>query len=173
MTLGERVKYVRKSNKMNQIDFAKALGISQTHVSKIEKDIEHPSETLLRFTSYMFAVNIEWLKTGEGSYNKSHEGLKGEFDEIRQDLEVLMKNMNEHQTLDFLDSFRDFLAIYSTFCDEKKGVDDTSLEAFENVLSSIFVLGFHAKTTDDIYCNRQITLLQDSIDKFVTAVLKK
>lgn len=173
MTLGERMKFVRKSNKMNQVDFAKTLGISQTHVSKIEKDIERPSETLLRFTSYMFAVNIEWLKTGEGTSNKSYEGLKGEFDEIRQDLEVLMKYMNEHQTLDFLDSFRDFLAIYSVFFDNKKGFDDTSLEAFENVLSSIFVLGSHVKTTDDIHCNRQIALLQDSIENFINAVLKK
>lgn len=47
MVLGERVKFVRKSNKLNQADFAKRLGISQTHVSKIEKNVENPSETLL------------------------------------------------------------------------------------------------------------------------------
>lgn len=78
MTLGERIKFVRKNNKLSQVDFAKTLGISQTHVSKIEKDIEHPSETLLRFTSYMFAVNIDWLKTGEGTSSKCNEGLKGD-----------------------------------------------------------------------------------------------
>ena len=47
MTLGDRINFVRKDNKMNQSEFAKTLGISQAHVSKIEKNIENPSETLL------------------------------------------------------------------------------------------------------------------------------
>lgn len=37
MTLGDRINFVRKDNKMNQSEFAKTLGISQAHVSKIEK----------------------------------------------------------------------------------------------------------------------------------------
>lgn len=80
MRLGERIKFVRKNNKLNQTDFASLLGISQTHVSKIEKDVENPSETLLLLISFLFAVNIDWLKNGQGkkeiddsmllSYNK-------------------------------------------------------------------------------------------------------
>ena len=54
MTLGERVKVVRKNNNLNQTLFAESIGISQTHVSKIEKDIENPSETPIRFISYMY-----------------------------------------------------------------------------------------------------------------------
>lgn len=68
MTLGERIKLVRKTNKLNQKNFAAMLGISQTHVSKIEKGVENPSETLLLFMSYKFAVNIDWLKTEQGNY---------------------------------------------------------------------------------------------------------
>ena len=66
MVLGERVKFVRKSNKLNQADFAKRLGISQTHVSKIEKNVENPSETLLKLISIEFGISEEWLKTGAG-----------------------------------------------------------------------------------------------------------
>lgn len=173
MTLGERIKYVRKYNKLNQVDFAKQLGISQTHVSKIEKNVEHPSETLLLFTSYMFAINIDWLKTGDGTPHRQNEGFKGEFDTIRQKLEVMMKYMNDQQSMEFLDSFRNFLSIYSIFFDDKKGFDDERLKAFGTVLRNIFVLSFHLKTTEDIYCEHQIMLLKNSVDNFMEIVLKK
>lgn len=67
MTLGERIAFVRKNNHLNQKTFAEMLGISQTHVSKIENSVENPSETLLLFISYKFAVNIDWLKDEQGS----------------------------------------------------------------------------------------------------------
>lgn len=73
-TLGERLKYVRKTNKLSQVDFAKPLGISQTHVSKIEKDVERPSETLLILISYLFGINITWLKEGTGLPNVFNGG---------------------------------------------------------------------------------------------------
>ncbi|MDE5937204.1 MAG: hypothetical protein K2G83_07345, partial [Ruminococcus sp.] len=41
--------------------------MGQTHISKIEKGVENPSETLLRFISYMYSVDYTWLKTGAGT----------------------------------------------------------------------------------------------------------
>lgn len=67
MTIGERLKIVRKSNNLNQNDFSKKLGISQTHVSKIENNVENPSNTLLRLIALEFNVPIEWLEKGEGN----------------------------------------------------------------------------------------------------------
>ena len=52
-TIGERIKFVRKSNNRTQVQFARELGISQTHISKIEKGVEHPSEMLLLFICSM------------------------------------------------------------------------------------------------------------------------
>lgn len=173
MTLGSRMKFVRKSNKMSQIAFAKTLGISQTHVSKIEKDIERPSETLLRFTSYMFAVNIEWLKTGEGEPHEYNGELTKEFDAMRQKLEVMMKYMNEHQSLDFFDAFKYFNSIYTLNFDEKKGFEDNQLIAFKDVLKSLFILIWHFKITGDMESEKQVILLKDSVDKYIEAVLKK
>lgn len=172
MTLGERMKFVRKSNRLNQIDFAKKLGISQTHVSKIEKDIEHPSETLLRFTSYMFAVNIEWLKTGNGNAHDNNCFFE-EFDVTRQKLETMMNSMNNQQTFNFLNSFKYFTSIYSMFFDDKEGFSDESLTAFEKIINSIFILTLHKKTTDRTECDKQISLLKNSIDDFIKIVLKK
>lgn len=70
MTLGERINFVRKNNKMSQSDFATELGISQAHVSKLEKDMEKPSETLLILIAHRFNINIEWLKKEEGTAEK-------------------------------------------------------------------------------------------------------
>lgn len=67
LTIGEKIKNIRKSNNLTQIEFAKSLGISQTHISKIEKNIEVPSNQLLTFISYRYCVNIDWLN------NKSDE----------------------------------------------------------------------------------------------------
>ena len=39
MTLGERLKYFRKLNKMTQKDVANILGISQSYISRIEKKV--------------------------------------------------------------------------------------------------------------------------------------
>lgn len=172
MTLGERVKYVRKSNKLNQVDFAKKLGISQTHVSKIEKNIENPSETLIRFISYMFAVNITWLKTGDGEPDEYNGGLKEEFNNFRQHLEVMMNNMNEQQTLDFLDTFRAFINIYSLSFDEKMGFEDDITQSFGDLLNFVFILLLRKKTTSDTECKNQVALLKNALDKYVDTVLK-
>lgn len=42
------------------------VGIGQTHISKIEKNIEHPSETLLILISILFGIRITWIKEGTG-----------------------------------------------------------------------------------------------------------
>ena len=65
-TLGERLKCIRKANKLTQIQFAQMVGIGQTHISKIEKNIEHPSETLLILISILFGIRITWIKEGTG-----------------------------------------------------------------------------------------------------------
>ena len=64
-SVGERVLEIRKDAKLTQISFAKQIGISQTHVSKIEKGVEHPSQTLIKYISYSYTVNEERLKTGK------------------------------------------------------------------------------------------------------------
>lgn len=69
MTLGERIKTVRKNSALNQSEFADMLGISQTHVSKVEHGIENPSAALLLLISLKFDVSINWLENGIGNYN--------------------------------------------------------------------------------------------------------
>ena len=66
-TIGERIKEVRKQQKLNQTKFASELGISQNHVSNIENGNENPSTTLVKLISIKFNVSEEWIKDGIGT----------------------------------------------------------------------------------------------------------
>jgi transcriptional regulator with XRE-family HTH domain len=64
--IGERIKIIRKINKLNQEKFSELIGLSQSFLSNAEKDrynltIEH----IIRITN-LFGVNAHWLLIGEG-----------------------------------------------------------------------------------------------------------
>lgn len=123
MVLGERVKFVRKSNKLNQADFAKRLGISQTHVSKIEKNVENPSETLLKLISIEFGISEEWLKTGAGEMviderlplivDKSFLNVK--VKELKEDIEYLLSSDSNFEYGVYAYSLSLFTMLFRTF----------------------------------------------------------
>lgn len=61
MTLGEKLKSIRKLNKLNQNEFSILIGISQATLSELEKDKYKPSlETIISIKN-KFDVNFEWL----------------------------------------------------------------------------------------------------------------
>lgn len=71
MSIGNRVKIIRKYNKMNQKNFSSILGLSQAHISNIENDNDNPSDKLLKSICTNFNVNFEWLKNGIGEMDDS------------------------------------------------------------------------------------------------------
>lgn len=44
MTIGERIALFRKKVKIRQDTFAKSVGVSQSHISKIENNQDEPSD---------------------------------------------------------------------------------------------------------------------------------
>lgn len=74
MTIGERIKEVRKSNNLTQTDFGKQVKISGASVSMIEKGINNPSDQTITLICSKFNVSEQWLRTGEGEMSaKSYE----------------------------------------------------------------------------------------------------
>lgn len=65
-TIGERIRDVRKTLKKTQKEFSQALGLSENYVWQLEKNQREPSERTLNDICRIFAVNPEWLRTGEG-----------------------------------------------------------------------------------------------------------
>lgn len=64
-SIGERFKTIRKSLEMNQIEFAKKIGISQGTLSDIEKSKFKPSIETVISTSEVFGVTTDWLLKGD------------------------------------------------------------------------------------------------------------
>ena len=75
MTVSDRIKQLRKGLKLNQSDFASMVGMSQTHISKIESGKDFASDKLLHVISAEFGVRYSWLKEGEGEVKNDYGSL--------------------------------------------------------------------------------------------------
>jgi len=80
MTIGERIKTLRKYLNLTQQQFASALDIDQGHIAGIEKGTKNPSKPLQKVICLTFHVRDIWLKTGEGEmFNSPEEVLKNQM----------------------------------------------------------------------------------------------
>ena len=61
-----RLKELRNALHINQTEFARRLGISQTAYSMIESGRRPLSEKYIRLMVTLFRVSESWLRTGEG-----------------------------------------------------------------------------------------------------------
>lgn len=66
MTLGERIKTVRKSVKLTQVEFGEKIGIKGNTVTNYESNVRVPQEVTLKAICDKFGISYEWLKYGEG-----------------------------------------------------------------------------------------------------------
>lgn len=67
MSLGEKIRELRKKNGLSQEQLAKTLNVSRQAVQKWEKDINEPSIDTIKFIASYFQVDYEFLLNGEGS----------------------------------------------------------------------------------------------------------
>lgn len=84
-TLIQRLKQLRKALKINQTNFAKQLGITQTAYSMIENGNNPLSDRYIKVICSAFNVNEHWLRTGEGDMFFSSPYEK-EFTEVFSNL---------------------------------------------------------------------------------------
>lgn len=66
MTLGERLKALRKEHGMTQTEFGRKIGVSGATISTSESGKTKPDEQTLRAICSEFNVNRTWLETGAG-----------------------------------------------------------------------------------------------------------
>lgn len=62
----ERLKTLRKSLGMTQIEFAEIINSSNGHVSDMEKGRKNITESTMDLLELKKNVNIDWLRTGKG-----------------------------------------------------------------------------------------------------------
>jgi transcriptional regulator with XRE-family HTH domain len=68
MTMNERIKRLRRENKLSQVKFAEMMGITQSVVSLIESGHTNVSVDILKKISKQFDVSIDWLIYGKDKY---------------------------------------------------------------------------------------------------------
>ncbi len=83
-----RIKELRKTEKLNQTDFADKINLSQDTISKYEKGERELTDRVISDICREFNVNEEWLRHGTGDmYRKMTKE-----EETLQHLEKLLKN---------------------------------------------------------------------------------
>ena len=74
MNISERIKSIRKDNKLSQSTFGEKLGTSRDVISNIEIGRVEPNGMIINLICSTFNVNKEWILTGEGeAYSISKE----------------------------------------------------------------------------------------------------
>ena len=71
MSIGERIKELRKQNNISQVQLAKSLNISRQAVSKWENDLAEPDTLNLIQLADVLATDSEYIATGSHSKIKS------------------------------------------------------------------------------------------------------
>jgi transcriptional regulator with XRE-family HTH domain len=66
MTTSERIRQARKTLKMSQPDFAKAIFISKGYIAELECNHRRANDRIIHLISLTFGISEKWLKTGEG-----------------------------------------------------------------------------------------------------------
>lgn len=66
MTIGERIKEVRKTEKLTQQEFADRLNLKRNTVGSYEVNVVDPSDRTIKDICDKFGIREEWLRTGEG-----------------------------------------------------------------------------------------------------------
>lgn len=65
--IGNRIRQLRKQIGFTQEIFVRELGISSSHLSKIEAGKDFPSNQLIKSISRLYDVSEVWLRTGLGT----------------------------------------------------------------------------------------------------------
>lgn len=91
-TVSDRIKFVRKHFHLNQTEFAGIIGMSQTHISKIESGKDNASDKVLLTICSEFNINFDWIKSGIGVMETQGESSRTPNDIALQIKKYLMSS---------------------------------------------------------------------------------
>jgi len=66
MTISKRIRHLRLTLNMSQVEFAKAIYISNGYIAELECEHRKVNDRIVHLISLTFGVNEKWLKNGEG-----------------------------------------------------------------------------------------------------------
>lgn len=94
MTIGERIKALRKEKSLSMEDFGAVIGMGKSAVSRIENGVNGTTDQTIRSICREFGANETWLRTGEGEmFSQTRESvldrLSTEYDLSKEQRSVI------------------------------------------------------------------------------------
>ena len=120
--MNERIKFIRKSLKLDQTAFGLKINISRSQVSNLESGSRTITDRIIADICREYGVNEEWLRTGEGSMTAPLPDVSEELLYITQkynleeeELKVinawyLLPSESRNKTLIFINQLADFIS---------------------------------------------------------------
>lgn len=136
MNIGDRIKKVRKINQLNQSQFAHILGISQTHISKIESNKDIPSDKILRTIEIEFNINFEWLKYGTGLEEASTDSKERLLKNSLREVKMYLDNCTDIEFMTFSTALSSLLNIWKAIV-EQQGTVSEKIVIVSDMLTSM------------------------------------
>lgn len=100
MTIGERIKYIRKKNGLTQVQLGEMTYISHGHISRVERGYEIPSKRFVKLVSIALNVNYEWLMYGkEKDENEETISLGEKMKSVRVEKCLTLNEVAEKMTV--------------------------------------------------------------------------
>lgn len=59
-----RIKEIRKDNKMTQVEFGEKIGVKGNTITNYENGLRNPTDAVIKAICREFGVNEEWLRDG-------------------------------------------------------------------------------------------------------------
>ncbi|ACV64873.1 transcriptional regulator, XRE family [Desulfofarcimen acetoxidans DSM 771] len=159
MYVGVRVQKLRKHLGLSQKDFGECLGISQKHISQIEKDTREPSEQLIKHLCLRYNTSESWIKTGEGEMFTSPE----------ESLKNIKTRLGERVFMDAINNImkENGLAFAAGRAAHRADTGDPELDRMINILHDLWDAGEDLKGWTKVQFNRSFP------DEVVEDVQKK
>jgi transcriptional regulator with XRE-family HTH domain len=67
MTVSDRIRQARKALNMSQVEFARAICVSNGYIAELEGDFRKVNDRIIRLIALTFGISEPWLKGGEGA----------------------------------------------------------------------------------------------------------
>lgn len=140
MTIGERIKKVRKTNNLTQQAFAEKIGTTQNTVTRYETDTRTPPHAVIALICRTFNVREEWLRTGEGEMFAAQETLALDdptLDDLDRAILQSYIKMPPARRAFFKEWVKEMIAVFSqTDAQKEKAapeISEADMEAYDRV----------------------------------------
>ena len=116
----KRIKELRKSKNLTQVEFGARVGLTGSAITTYEKGVRIPSNTVITAICREFNVRREWLETGEGAM---------ELETQSQTLDRVARRYSKSRT------FRALLDVFMQLDEEGQDNVETYIEKLTDALA--------------------------------------